>query len=664
MTRRIFLSLALLAVAAAGCSADGGVPDADSGSRGNSDVTIRSGDSSPYVPEGGSKESGSQPGQDGTGEIPPVCKEGSRSCVSPKEVAECQLGNWVVVTICPDTHFCAGGTCVKAEECTPGEISGCYSLTALNQCNEAGTGLVPVDCPEGETCANGVCGLYDCLPGKAICVDSNTLQHCNENGEWDDPEACPEGLLCVGGKCLSECLSDPKWNNSYIGCEYWTVDLDNYHDPMTMVKPDEAPHGVILGNPGAAPATVTFTSFASDVDFDVQPVTIDPGAVAVVEMPRMDIDGQVITDRSVRINSNRPVVAYQFNPLDFHGTYSDDSSLLIPAEMLGKEYYVVTLGTSPLEAMPIIPAASQHGYFTVLAVEAGVTNLSVRVTAIADKPDAPEGEYLTPGGYHDFVLEQGQAINFQGDGTQLLVNNDLTGSHIIADRKVAVFAGHEEAVVQDMESAGGEDCCCAEHIEEQFFPVDTWTSEYLCVKAKPRGANDSDLWRVVAGTGNVQLTTDPPIDGIHGETLSSKGDWVGTYTKESFRLTATGPVMAAQILSSGTCLDEGVGDPAMVLAVATEQYRTNYVFAAPKDYAHAYIGVARQAGAPVTLDGTALPDGEFQAVAAGTHEVGYVEVEDGPHEVESDQPFGLYQYGWDGPSSYGNPGGLNLIKQQ
>jgi hypothetical protein len=591
----------------------------------------------------------------------PECEIGERKCfpeLSEKELYECQAGNWVVVTVCLDGYFCSGETCVKLESCEPGVVQGCFALDAISQCNEEGTAFEPVPCPDGEKCADGECGEFECMPGQSVCVDSSTKQGCLDDGSgWADPQPCPSGLVCVGGKCMSECLSDPKWANSYIGCEYWTVDLDNYHDPFSGTPPDEAVHGVIIGNPGTAKATITFTSFASDVDFNLLTTSVEAGGVQVVPMPRMDVDGAVITDRSVRINSNRPVVVYQFNPLDFQSSYSDDSSLLLPAEMLGNEYLILSYPTSPLEAMPIGSMPSQHGYFTVVAVEEGTTNVSIKPSATADSPEG-EGIFLKKGTINPFTLQQGEVLNIQADGSTFSIQ-DLSGSHVIADKKIAVFAGHEEAVVQPP----GGDCCCAEHLEEQLFPLSTWDSTYICAKARSRGAPDLDLWRIQAGTANITLTTNPPIDGLDGKTLAQKGDWVEGYTAESFEVDATGPIQVAQYLASQGCTADFTGDPAMIMAVSSTQYRPNYVFAVPKDYAEDYVTVIRPVGTPVLLDEVPLSAGEFQPVGSGQFEIGYFEVGDGPHEIHGDASFGLYQYGFDGPASYGNPGGLNLIKQ-
>jgi hypothetical protein len=656
-----FFSLVGVACFLVACgSTDSGKGDAKSDMAGSSEVVL-AGDS--FLQQDGNdpvgKDEQSQP-SDAAADAVAECVDADRMCFDEQELAECQNGKWVLINICPGTHVCDNGSCVKLESCEPGDINGCYSLTAQKKCNPGGTAYVPVDCPEGEKCADGFCGEFECMPGQSICVDNKTKQTCLQDGSgYDEPTPCPTGLTCVGGKCLSQCLTDPKWNNSYIGCEYWTVDLDNYHDPFSSTAPDEAIHGLVLGNPGTAMATVTFTSFATDVAFNLLQTTIEPGQTRVVEMPRMDVDGSTISTRSVRVNSNRPIVAYQYNPLDFQAAYSDDSSLLIPAEMLGNEYLILTYGTSPLEAMPLGDFASQHGYFAVIAVEEGITNVSVRVSAVADKPDA-EGEFLTPGPYYNFELEQGNVLNLQGDGSQMMKINDLSGSHVTADKRIAVFSGHEEAVV----AAPGQDCCCAEHLEEQLFPLDTWANKYICVKAKPRGGPDVDLWRVQAGKANVKLITNPPIAGIDGVTLAQKGDWVEAYTADSFIVEGDGPIQVAQYFSSQGCTDEFIGDPALIMAVSQTQYRTPYAFAAPQDYVQDWITVIKPVGSTVILDTNNLDEGAFTPLAGGEFEFGYFEVQDGPHFIEGTEPFGLYQYGFDGPASYGHSGGLNLFKTQ
>jgi len=589
-------------------------------------------------------------------------QEGKNACLSAAEVVQCQFGEWKILAVCPDSYFCFAGACVELVSCEPGENDGCLSLNALSQCNTQGNAYVPVDCPADQNCAAGVCGIFECLPGQSICLDSDTKQECLPDGsDWGAGEICEVGEVCVGGQCLSYCQSAPEWLNSYVGCEYWTLDLDNYHDPFSPVPPDEAVHGVIVGNPGTQTATVTFTSYASEVDFPLTMVTVGAGQSKVVELPRMDIDGAIISDRSVRIQSNRPVFVQQHNPLEFSSSLSTDSSLLLPAEVLGTEYLILSYPTSPLEAFPFNPTMpSQHGYFTVLAVEAGVTNVTVKVAARTDSP-AGDGTLLDPGSVHQFALEKGEVLNFQADGSQMFPFGelDVSGSHIVADGKIAVFAGHEEAVV----GAPGLDCCCAEHLEEQLLPLASWDTTYVCAKAKPRGVVDADLWRVQAGADAVVLSTHPPVDGLDGVVLANKGDWVETFAEESFMVEATGPVQVAQYLSSQTCTDDFVGDPALIMGIPSTRFRKAYNLAVRPGFENNYATVVKPAGSTVQFAGGVLLQGGFTPVGDGSFEVGYFAVGEGLHGAVGSSPFGLYQYGFSGPAAYGHPGGFDLVQE-
>ncbi|MFH1532229.1 MAG: IgGFc-binding protein, partial [Pseudomonadota bacterium] len=257
-----------------------------------------------------------------------------------------------------------------------------------------------------------------------------------------------------------------------------------------------------------------------------------------------------------------------------------------------------------------------------------------------------------------YTLQQGEVLSFQADGSVLALR-DLSGSRVSATQKVAVFSGHEEAVVQPPSCDDG---CCAEHIEEQLLPLAVWGAVVPCAKAPPRGPSDMDLWRIQAGAAGVVLTTSPPIPGLHGQVLAEDGDWVQAFAGASFLVEATGPIQVAQYLASQGCTEDFIGDPALVMAVPAARYRSSYVFATLEGYAENLVTIVRPVGAAVALDGAPLAGGAFQAVGSSGWEVGYFEVEGGAaHTVVGASPFGLYLYGYSGPVSYGCPGGLDLV---
>lgn len=108
------------------------------------------------------------------------------------------------------------------------------------------------------------------------------------------------------------------------------------------------------------------------------------------------------------------------------------------------------------------------------------------------------------------------------------------------------------------------------------------------------------------------------------------------------------------------------GDPAMALAVPSEQFRTSYLFHAPTNYESNYVDVTAPAGASVSLDGGA----PLTFTPIGTSGFGLSRVQgltagpgnDGNHNIQGDMAFGITVYGYGQYTSYWYPGGLNLDK--
>lgn len=484
-----------------------------------------------------------------------------------------------------------------------------------------------------------------CAAGLPQCADRYTPAVCNEDGTgFDLLEPCPSGAGCRGGECVSECLLAGK-DPSYIGCTYWSVDLDNYPDPFG--DPSAVPHAVVVSNPSAGEALVTVETMA-DIDLPGgNEFAVPAGEVRVYTFPRLDVDGSSISNHSFRLRASWPVVMYQFNPLNNEGVASNDASLLLPAETLGREYLVLSWPTAPIPEVFMLPP--QHGYLTVVATSQGTTTVSVELSARTGA--GPEIPSLEPGMAHEFELEQFDVLSLEADGSNIFDIQDLTGSIVTASQPVAVFGGHEEAVV-------GEGCC-AEHLEQQMFPVETLGSRYLAARAETRDG-PGDIWRIVAARDNTTVATVPPQNGGAGMFTLNRGEWREIDTADSFEVIADGAVQVGQYLRSQEDTGDHIGDPALILAVPVGQFRSDYAVLTPADYAENWLSVMRPAGVEVVLDGAAIPDGVFQAFGTDDYELAWVEVEEGPHTVQSEAPFGLSAYGYSGAVSYGYPAGLDL----
>ena len=108
--------------------------------------------------------------------------------------------------------------------------------------------------------------------------------------------------------------------------------------------------------------------------------------------------------------------------------------------------------------------------------------------------------------------------------------------------------------------------------------------------------------------------------------------------------------------------DAATGDPAFILAVPVEQYRTDFVFLAPDKYAFDYVTITSPVGAQVFFDDLpveSISDWEPIGDPASWQSARF-QIADGTHFIQGDVPLGVTVYGYDQYVSYGYPAGLNL----
>ena len=604
-------------------------------------------------------------------DVPPQpdvpCTEDERRCFDSATIQVCQQGVWMTELTCPGDLQCKNALCVEVSSCEAGVIDGCFGPTAIRQCDEEGKSFVQVPCEDGKFCYQGVCGDQICGGNEKNCLNPETVGQCAADGKsFELYEDCGEGAVCVGGKCLSGCEALVKYNKSYIGCEYWATDLDQYDESALgglipgMKNPPDAPWGVVISNPGKIETAVTFVSNDPAIQVELDKIvnkTVPAGNAKQFVLPTINVDLTSLTQKSIQILTDRPVFVHQFNPLNNENVASNDASLLLPVHALGDEYYITTQPSSPTTDIGI-HFEGQRAYFTVMAVMTGETKVTTKVTC--DTLGGVGIPAMKAGEEQTFTLKQWDVLNIEADSKLSFPPKpeqmgDLTGSHVYSDKRIVVFSGHEESVIAPDET---KDSCCAEHLEEQMFPVESWRDNVLCVKTKPRGG-EPDVWRVVGGADGVKLTTIPSIAGLDGQTLG-KGKWVEAVTPQSFEIQATGPILVAQYTVSNNQTDQNTGDPSLIQAVPTAQFRDEYTIMVPSNYEEDYVTVIRPAGAPIELDAVLAADSQFQPVSSGAYEYAYFKLTAGVHYLKSDAKFGVSQYGWSAVVSYGCPGGLDL----
>ena len=589
------------------------------------------------------------------------CEPGEQICLSTTVVGVCTVDGaaWEALP-CPEGEGCEVGHCFETI-CSPSQTKGkCAGPTTIWICNDSGTNWIDQACESPLTCFEGVCVDYQCPPGEKLCKGLAAVQEClsdNEGGyEWIVVETC-DSSFCVEGACLTACQLNLQ-EATNLGCEFWAVDLDNVEGGQYR------PVGIEVSVPATqAYAEITITDMASNPpkvlgagDLNADGLTVLPGTSKVFALPGgHDVDGSSHTSRSFRVQSTSPAFVHQFNPLNGLNVYTNDASLLFPAQTGGTEYIVMSW---PMRTQ----GYTLRGFLAVVATEDGVTSVEVSPsTSVLGGTNIPSMT-ADPPIPCVFSLEQGDVLNLETDGSQ---GSDLTGTTIVSDKKVSVFGGHECANIPL-----GTNYC--DHVEQQLFPVQAWGAHYIGDAFKPRTTAQKDIWRILSGADNVQVTLSPPVAGPFS---LNKGQWVEFHTGNSFHVNAAGPILLGHFLQGSnysgfeaTCsMGTGIGDPAFTLAVTTEQYLNEYAVLTPKSYEQDYVNITFKAGTEtkITIDGVSLS--QYTAgtpvvpVGNTAWAVAQVSVSDGLHTIVSqDQPIGVTAYGYDCDVSYAYPGGLGL----
>lgn len=589
---------------------------------------------------------------------------------------------------------CTGGICKNGActGCEPGQLA-CDHQTIL-RCDDEGADFQVVgECGAGDYCVSGDC--LGCYPGTQKC-EGNIGQTCDINGEWVASEDCGAlGKACTFGFCVSSCFDDFKSQTS-SGCDYWAVDLDNHWDAQ------DSPYAIVVSNLTGKNSVVNVTkreSLTSETE-EVQSAVVPPGGVWTFHLPPRQPETSGLTWKAYRVQASTPIIAYQFNPLDNEGVFSNDASLLLPANTFGTEHYVMSWpqlqGSGPSEGS-MIP---YRGYATVTAIEPN-TQVTIRPTCATQA--GPGVDAMLPGQDVTFTMQPYQVLNVMTDQP----GGDLTGTQIMSDKPVGVYGGHT--------SAASSDKCCTDHLEQQLYPVHTWGTTVVAARSPVR-ALESDYWRVLASQDDTTITFTPGPESV----VLHQGQVFQFTSLEDLLISGDKPIMVAQVLASAqevvstpqlaeceidadchegydcklvdfgtlgcfppaceidgqlegcpqghtctcfdpvTCACQPLGDPAMILVPPVAQYRSEMLFLVPDHYIVNYVVVVVSAQSNVSLDDALLPSDTFAPLGETGYVVARIPIEAGVHHLVSTAPAGVTVIGYDKDVSYGYPAGLNL----
>jgi hypothetical protein len=547
-------------------------------------------------------------------------------------------------------------------------------------CDGDGAPGKPIDCPE--SCAPGF-GCVACVPDARVCV-GNDVYVCASDGTKLDGrvETCDvdQGEICLHGSCSDACrIADDQPSN--VGCEFWAVDLDQQDKGN---DPASAPWGVVLSNAGEGKAEITIELNDAPVGETpipqvVEQVTVEANSLAKIVLPTRELDcgtkpndyaspGTCLSSRAFRITSTNPIVVYQFNV--FTNTFSNDASLLLPTNALGKIYRVIGWPAGhpvKLGAIKIL----DRSYVTIVGVSSG-TEVTVKPSwRIKGNPPiaatAAGGEITVNLGPFDVLNLETDDGKLQDDQATIA---DLSGTLVQANKPVAVFSGVESAgapgsVIDVPAPPSGGGNCCLDHLEEQMFPAESVGTDYVVTRSPIRSTgsyHEPDILRFVGVAEDATVTTNlpPPFDSF---TLAP-GEVKTTWTQTDVVVSATKPVMVGQILVSNQYVDgPPIGDPSLTVYPPVEQFRTEHIILTPPSWNQNWIVLAAQVGSNVTIDGNPTTDcitAPAGVVKGVVYEARRCAVGVGVHHVTGDEPFGIIAYGYGSAGSYAFAGGADV----
>lgn len=380
------------------------------------------------------------------------------------------------------------------------------------------------------------------------------------------------------------------------------------------------------------------------------PVRIKLDTTALV-MPN-PVEQTPISKQSLTARFNNEVTLYAINTL----RWSSDGFLSLPVDAIGTDYVVMSYPNTaePGPAGQIFETSDFPSQFAVIATEDG--------TSVEIFPTVPVN---ARGNTNPFqvTLNRGEVYFGQAIDARSFPNfiqragRDLTGTRVRTSAPVVVYGSHQRSNVPFSEAVG------RDHLVEQMPPTNKWGTRAMVTPhfQLRKTVNDANFVRVIAARAGTILT----IDSGASFTLLP-GQPLEIPLTRAMLLTANQPIAVAQFQHSTVDVqlislpNDTVGDPFMMLIPSREQFDTNYSFESwsTKDFLYHYINVVIPTERIGTLRLDGLPvNANFQRVPKSSYSYAQIEVSDGPHNVTSTVPFGLYMYGYGPYNSYGMPGG-------
>lgn len=485
-------------------------------------------------------------------------------------------------------------------------------------------------------------------------------------------------LSCV---LCTEILAQPPDSR---GREFWVAFLPNFHNNRrSPVEAERYADSLYLAIVADEPSRGFIEWWDAEGQHWVEPFQIaDPRVPYVfarswwgLELMGYNDSGQLLLSGSAEggqgerpvqqsvhivVEDGGEVTVYAFQ----QAVYTSDAFLVLPVDALGTEYLVMSYPSDGrLEPSGALSTASTPSQFAIVAIE--------EQTEVIIRPSAPTYRY---GLQEQRVrLNRGEVYLVQARITPSDLRADLTGTEIRATKPVAVFAGHQRAVVPVGESGlTSRDC-----LLEQLPPVTAWGNSAIVVPfpvpssgLAPQGTH---RFRVLAAQPNTTLL-------LNGQPVAvlQRGQVYEAALETPLVLQATGPILVAAFhKTSNAGQVANIGDPFMMLIPPVQQFLSRYRFLNVQKYTvssgftepvyrEQYATAVLPMEAELWLDGQRVPRALYRPLGGVDYGFVWLSITDGVHDIEARfpdgrlAPLGLYVYGYGPADSYGYIGGCSF----
>lgn len=338
----------------------------------------------------------------------------------------------------------------------------------------------------------------------------------------------------------------------------------------------------------------------------------------------------------VRIQSDAPVSIYAHQ----YANFRSEASVVLPIESVGSEYFVMSYN-------------GYQGNTTIYPSEFLMVAMEDETTISYEVTDQTLGG-SSAGSSRTIVLDQGQTWQVQSSEAE---SGDLTGSHIVADKKISVFSGAKWTQVPI-------GCGTRDNLYEQMYPVSTWGRRFVSVLSKDAS---SDQIRVLASENNTQVF----VDNVLSATLGSGEFYEFRNTKSAVFIEGSKSILVAQFNIGNNCNTlSSVGDPSMVLLNSVEQTRDTVTLYSSsfENIDNNYLNIVTRTEnatlSDIFLDGTLISNASNQFIPlTGNPDFSYaaLQVSTGSHTIFA-TGCGVIAtvYGYGAAESYSYAGGASF----